>query len=454
MAIEVLGSSFGDLWPPDTLAGGVIQTRTANAMSYLSDMGFIVTLTGTGLLYDSAGFPRAGTVTGMTLEKDGVTFATLSGSTVDMAQARMLLFGYDRQNGGHQFPDPYAFLQNFLRGDDVLTGSAFDDDMRGGTGNDLFNAGDGDDYIGVEGGNDTVDGGNGYDSLGFDEANYRWDTTRGVDLDAATGLATTPWGGTLHFSQIERFKDSLFSDTLRGSSADETFVVSRGSDVIDGRGGFDEVRYDQVDRWGAVSAVVVNLATGQAIDSWGDTDSLAGIEAARGSIFGDTLIGSGRANELEGWDGNDLLQGGKGADRLWGDWGRDTIQGGAGADTMSGGGDSDRLTGSAGADDFLFDWALGDSGVDVITDFAHGVDEIWVTADWGGGFAGANLVAAQLRSGAGVTTASTAAQRFIYNTTTGDLYFDPDGVGGVTEVRFATLTGQPTLTAGDIHIIL
>ena len=62
------------------------------------------------------------------------------------------------------------------------------------------------------------------------------------------------------------------------------------------------------------------------------------------------------------------------------------------------------------------------------------------------------LAAAAFRSGAGVTTAGDADDRIVYNTTTGALYYDADGVGGTASILFATLANKAALTAGDFFI--
>jgi Ca2+-binding RTX toxin-like protein len=57
-------------------------------------------------------------------------------------------------------------------------------------------------------------------------------------------------------------------------------------------------------------------------------------------------------------------------------------------------------------------------------------------------------------SGAGVTTAGDADDRIIYDTTTGNLYYDADGVGGAVAVQFAWITTIPAgLDASDFEII-
>lgn len=131
----------------------------------------------------------------------------------------------------------------------------------------------------------------------------------------------------------------------------------------------------------------------------------------------------------------------------------DTLVGGDGKDTLVGGAGTDSLVGGAGADNFVFnspsegfDWILGfnSSQGDVINVSATG---------FAGGLTAGPLGTAQFRSGAGINTAANAAQRFIYNTSNGSLWFDVDGVGGAASVRIANLLGTPTFTASNIVVI-
>lgn len=124
------------------------------------------------------------------------------------------------------------------------------------------------------------------------------------------------------------------------------------------------------------------------------TVTVTGIDDARvriGSIFRDTLTGSGGEDTLYGligndtllgldgrdvlWGGigNDLLDGGNGSDRLAGGIGNDTLLGGAGDDYLAGGLGRDTLTGGDGADRFAFGIL---SGNDTIIDYEAGVDVI------------------------------------------------------------------------------
>jgi serralysin len=100
-----------------------------------------------------------------------------------------------------------------------------------------------------------------------------------------------------------------------------------------GRGGDDRVigngntRVSYVDSY---AGVIVNLASGMSSSlEAGDSafvgvDTLSGVNAVRGSAFGDVLIGSIAGDILEGMGGDDSITGGGGNDRINGGIGRDT----------------------------------------------------------------------------------------------------------------------------------
>jgi Ca2+-binding RTX toxin-like protein len=52
------------------------------------------------------------------------------------------------------------------------------------------------------------------------------------------------------------------------------------------------------------------------------------------------------------------------------------------------------------------------------------------------------------------TTALNASNRFIYNTITGDLFFDRDGTGTLAAIQIATLSSKPTISASDIRVLV
>jgi VCBS repeat-containing protein len=155
--------------------------------------------------------------------------------------------------------------------------------------------------------------------------------------------------------------------------------------------------------------------------------------------------------------GNDTLTGNLHNDRLFGGAGNDSLAGSNGDDVLYGGAGVDTLLGGNQADTFVFGHGW-DSGVDTIADFkrAEG-DTVLLVNDHGGLFTAlgdGTLSGSQFRSGNGATAATSSDHRIIYDTTTGNLYFDHDGLGGDGAVLFATLSkvsgSTPTLLAGDI----
>jgi chitinase len=104
--------------------------------------------------------------------------------------------------------------------------------------------------------------------------------------------------------------------------------------------------------------VGATIADGTAAGVIIDDDPTAAAFAADGADAGRILSGTGLA---------DTLTGAGGADTLSGLGGRDMLEGGAGNDRLAGGTLADMLTGGAGADRFVF--AVGETGMDTITDF-------------------------------------------------------------------------------------
>jgi Ca2+-binding RTX toxin-like protein len=107
------------------------------------------------------------------------------------------------------------------------------------------------------------------------------------------------------------------------------------------------------------------------------------------------------------------------------------------------------LTGGDGNDRFVFSTS-GD--VDAIADFSAGDRIVLDDAVYSALSAGA-LAADAFLAGDGFAAAADAAQRIVYDTETGELYYDADGVGGAGAVKFATLSGAPALAATDFEVV-
>jgi hypothetical protein len=68
-----------------------------------------------------------------------------------------------------------------------------------------------------------------------------WDSPAAIDVNLATGVARDGWGTTDRLVNVRSVADSGHDDRITGSSADETFWLSWGSDTVIGGGGVDAV---------------------------------------------------------------------------------------------------------------------------------------------------------------------------------------------------------------------
>ncbi|MBP8671990.1 MAG: M10 family metallopeptidase C-terminal domain-containing protein [Sphingobium sp.] len=169
------------------------------------------------------------------------------------------------------------------------------------------------------------------------------------------------------------------------------------------------------------------------------------IEKLTASGAGDfTFTGNAIGNTITGGAGNDALSGLNG---------KDNLLGGAGDDVLNGGALGDTLTGGTGADSFVLDILTTSANKDVIKDFELGIDHIALDRSAFGAFSGnaaGALTAADLFYG---TAATAADQHLIYNSTTGALYYDADGMGGAAQVMIASLTNHTLIQGSDIVLI-
>jgi Ca2+-binding RTX toxin-like protein len=191
-------------------------------------------------------------------------------------------------------------------GNDVLNGLGGNDLLSGGDGNDQLNGGDGNDMLQGGNGDDTLTGGSGNDRMFGDDGN---DTLMGGTGDDSL------WGGN-------------GNDLLMGEDGNDYMIGGPGQDTINGGPGIDTISYrDAAGMTLPNTGVNVNLATGIAIDNWGNTDTLISIEQVWGSEFDDVLTGGNPANGtatstpydgyegFQGFAGNDTIDGGPGFDR-------------------------------------------------------------------------------------------------------------------------------------------
>jgi hypothetical protein len=196
-----------------------------------------------------------------------------------------------------------------------------------------------------------------------------------ANTDSATtaqNTAVTLEASTLLANDTDANGDSLsltgVSNPVNGSvTFSNGNVIFTPSTNFTGDASFD---YSISDGKGGTSSANVSVAVGGIqIGGYGN-DTLTGTEG------NDILIG-GRGNDsLIGNAGNDTLIGGNGTDFLVGSAGNDLLDGGNGDDTLTGGLGTDTLT--DGNDQDIFVFASGE-GIDTITDFKLGTDQIGLT---------------------------------------------------------------------------
>ena len=232
---------------------------------------------------------------------------------------------------------------------------------------------------------------------------------------------------------------------LTGNSIVNTLVGNAGANTLDGKGGADSMSglggndmyyvdnaldavIEAAGKGGDTVRTTVNyqLTAGQEIEALTTTNG--------NGIGGVNLTGNGVAQTIIGNAGINVLQG------LGGD---DYLQGRAGLDTLIGG---------AGSDKFLFNTALNAAtNVDTITDMTAGVDIIRLDDAV---FAGIGAVGVLNADAFHIGAAAADAQdRIVYNSATGQLFFDSNGNAAGGSTLFANLATGLALSNTDFVIV-
>jgi Ca2+-binding RTX toxin-like protein len=321
--------------------------------------------------------------------------------------------------GGGQGGDGSATLVSIER----FVGGAFDDVISGGEGTD---------YLDGRGGDDSVTGRDGGDSLLGGDGN---DTLQGTNH---------------HFAGLD-----AQADTLDGGAGDDLFIIDNPNDVLIDSDGRDTVYVYNYDWTLADGFENLILNNGEVEGHRTGTGNAAAnvLDGTHG--WGLTLNGLGGADRIDGSPKADTLNGGAGNDTLFGwDLG-DSLSGGAGADVVRASFGGDTLTGGAGNDNFQYDIDPFVSGSAMVTDFHSAADHIRLDNDVMAVGATGTFSSSDARfyAAAGATGGHDASDRVVYDTTTGNLYYDPDGSGSDSAVLIFQLQGHPALVATDIRVI-
>ncbi|MFN6492634.1 beta strand repeat-containing protein, partial [Nostoc sp. DedQUE03] len=346
-------------------------------------------------------------------------------------------------------------------GNDSLLGGAGDDTLDGGAGIDTLNGGVGNDIYTVDNVSDIITEGlnSGTDLV---KSAVNWVLGENFENLTLTGSATIGTGNSLDNilagnAAANTLTGGDGNDSLFGSSGNDTLLGGTGDDTLDGGTGIDSLNGGVgnntyiVDNVSDIIVEGLNAGTDLVNSSvnWVLGDNLenltligTGAITATGNGLNNILIGNTGANTLSGGDGNDNLFGGSGNDSLLGGVGNDSLFGGIGKDTLTGGAGQDSL--------YLTDTRTG--GYDTIADFTVGDDTIFISkAEFGLSQSQDTILDPGLfRLG---TIATAASDRFIYNQSTGNLFFDKDGLGGTAQVQIAQFSNKVVLSSTNITVI-
>jgi len=262
-------------------------------------------------------------------------------------------------------------------------------------------------------------------------------------------------GDQLKINSLPNFEtQSSYDITVRTTDQDDLFFDKSLSieinDLIEYATPFDDILTGTND-----ADNINSLASNDYIDGFDGNDILnggKGDDTLFGGAGNDNLKGSNGADNLDGGDGNDILNGGKGNDILLGDLGRDNLKGSHGDDTLNGGEGNDILSGGKGVDTFILADLLSR---DKITDFVVGSETIELDSTAFDSLSSGSLSANNFISGAGVKESVDNNDYLIYNSASGQLFYDADANGTTDEaVQIALIGNRAALTASDFNVFL
>jgi serralysin len=313
------------------------------------------------------------------------------------------------------------------------------DTLYGGAGDDIYSIRETIDVIieAVGEGNDTV----------------RTALTSYVLPDNVERLLFTGIGVSNQFNGTGNASDNLIrggesADTLNGLGGNDTLIGLAGDDSLTGRNGANTlIGGTGNDSYfiGAADTVVENA--GEGIDTVFGTTGLSsytlranfenftwqlaqGAASVTGNALDNVIIagsGGSSASTVSGLDGNDTLSSGNGSNIFIGGNGNDLIHGGAGADQ--------------------FRYLGGEAGVDTITSFQSGVDKFALSRSYFTPSATVDFI-----QGFGLPPTTTNST-FLYDNTTGNIFYDDDGTGAFQAVLIANIGAGLTLSAADFIFV-
>ncbi|MFI0848929.1 calcium-binding protein [Mesorhizobium sp. IMUNJ 23232] len=387
-------------------------------------------------------------------------------------------------------------------GADILTGGNGDDNLVGFAGDDVLNG---------SAGSDIFDGGQGSDWASYQSA----PSSVAVALDGISPPGGTSGDAVGDiFLDIENLRGSQFGDWLRGNAGNNVLDGKAGADTLNGLGGNDTYYVDNAgdtivelsgggdDRVSAQRDFA--LGAGQEVELITTTNygAVRNIDL-KGNEFAQTIVGNngnnwlhdggvGGADTLRGREGNDFytvynssaaiieVKGQGDFDRLaagvdyvlaqgveieslrttsmhaiysidltGNEFGQQII-GNDGDNRIDGKGGNDTIQTGLGNDIVVFSAAL-DGSTDKITDFIVTDDQIALDSSIFTALSVGALDASAFKDN--ILSPRDADDKIIYNSNTGSLFYDADGLGGAVAVKFTSLATGLALTSVDFVVI-
>lgn len=345
----------------------------------------------------------------------------------------------------------------------TLIGNGIANSLFGGGGNDLLDGGGSDfgDYLRGGAGNDTYVVRNTSDQLDeFDYVNLQTDAG-GVDLvrvfvssfllNEGSNLENLVYAGNYDGDPLGTFSGvgNSLANTLTGGAQKDYLLGMGGNDVLNGLGGADDMNGGAgndtyyVNHSGDIASENIDDGAADVVMSSVTYELGQGIDIAY-------LTGTARIN-LTGNEDENTLIGNAGANIIKGG----TVSAARIADKLNGGLGHDTLSGGLGRDTFIFNTKLSSANIDKITDFSA-VDDVMHLENTGifTALGSARGTLSSSKFWASTTgKAHDSSDRILYNTRTGELFYDPDGTGRKAAIEFANLTNKTKITAADFVII-
>ncbi|MCB5175294.1 glycoside hydrolase family 113 [Microvirga lenta] len=253
-----------------------------------------------------------------------------------------------------------------------------------------------------------------------------------------TGLV---WSGT---AGADKLDGGYHNDTLNGAGGNDALWGGAGDDVLDGGAGDQDraiysgarAEYSVTKNPDGSFTVLDKRANGNGrdivfgVETFQFSDGTVSFASVADKAAGRVLIGTKKANKLNGEDGND---------RLYGKSGKDV------------------LTGGAGQDIFVFDTKPNKKkNLDKIKDFSVADDTIWLDNKIFKklGKKGSEAKPAKLnKKFFSLEKAKGKDDYLVYSKKKGILYYDADGSGAGKAVEIAKLSKKLKLTANDFFVV-